>query len=68
MCHATLAGRKAGSVSTNKSQIVDTLSTNKAYLLYLTHQDQNGAFQQSDKNCAIKFYDQLQLLLVNKKT
>ena len=32
MCHTTLAGRKAGSVSTNKSQFVDTLSTNKAYL------------------------------------
>ena len=31
MCHATSAGRKAGSVSTNKSQFVDTLSTNKAY-------------------------------------
>ena len=31
MCHATLAGRKAGSVSTNKSQFVHTLSTNKAY-------------------------------------
>ena len=32
MCHATSAGRKAGSVSTNKSQFVDTLFTNKAYL------------------------------------
>ena len=31
MCHATSAGRKVGSVSTNKSQFVDTLSTNKAY-------------------------------------
>ena len=31
MCHATSAGRKARSVSTNKSQFVDTLSTNKAY-------------------------------------
>ena len=31
MCHATSAGRKAGSVSTNKSQFVDTLSMNKAY-------------------------------------
>ena len=32
MCHATSAGRKAGSVSKKKSQFVDTLSTNKAYL------------------------------------
>ena len=32
MCHATSACQKAGSVSTNKSQIKDTLSTNKAYL------------------------------------
>ena len=32
MCHATLAGRKAGSVSMNKSQFVDTLSTNMDYL------------------------------------
>ena len=31
MCHATSAGRKAGSVSTNKSQFEDTLSTNRAY-------------------------------------
>ena len=31
MCHATLAGRKAGSVSTNKSQFVDKISTNMAY-------------------------------------
>ena len=33
MCHATSAGRKAGSVSTNKSQFVDTLSMNKAHQL-----------------------------------
>ena len=38
MCHATSAGRKAGSVSTNKSQFVDTLSTNKAYILTLVTQ------------------------------
>ena len=31
ICHATSAGRRAGGVSTNKSQFVDTLSTNKAY-------------------------------------
>ena len=31
MCHATSAGRKAGSVSTNKSQFVDALSMNQAY-------------------------------------
>ena len=36
MCHATSAGRKAGSVFTNKSQFVDTLSTNKAYLTLMT--------------------------------
>ena len=30
--HATSACRKAGSLSTNKSQFVDTLSMNKAYL------------------------------------
>ena len=36
MCHATSAGRKAGSVSTNRSQFVDTLSTNKAYLNKIT--------------------------------
>ena len=35
MCHATSAGLKAGSVSTNKSQFVNTLSTNKAYFLSL---------------------------------
>ena len=32
ICHATSAGRKAGSVSTNQSQLVDRLSTNNAYL------------------------------------
>ena len=32
MCHAIMAGRKAGSVSTNKSQFIDILSTNKAYI------------------------------------
>ena len=32
MCHATSAGWKARSVSMNKSQFVDTLFTNKAYL------------------------------------
>ena len=34
-CHATSAGQKAGRLSTNQSQFVDTLSTNKAYLLIL---------------------------------
>ena len=37
MCHATSAGWKAGKVSTNKSQFVDTLSTNKAYLYIISY-------------------------------
>ena len=38
MCHATSASQKAGSVSTNKSQFVDTLSMNKAYLYINAYQ------------------------------
>ena len=36
ICHATLAGRKAGRLSMNTAQSVDRLSTNKAYHLKMT--------------------------------
>ena len=36
ICQATSASRKAGSVSMNKSQFVDRLSTNMAYLCIFT--------------------------------
>ena len=42
MCHATSAGRKAGSVSTNESQFVITLSTNKAYLIDIQNEQTTG--------------------------
>ena len=40
--HVTSAGRKAGSLSTNKSQFVDTLITNKAYLWIIDLEQELG--------------------------
>ena len=54
MCHATSAGRKAGSVSTNNSQFVDTLSTNKAYLIKSSQINTNLESPQTQANFVIK--------------
>ena len=61
MCHATSVDRKAGSVSTNNSQFVDTLSTNKSYHLFICRiNEQSVKFLQSHE---IKMHARSSLLL-----